>query len=324
MPFNSITTRANAAGLIPPEYSKEMLMGATENSAVLRLAKRLSDIPASVKTMPVLSALPTAYFVTGDNGTKQTTSMAWTNKNITAEELAVIAPIPQAVFDDMQASGFSFWDTAKPYIAEAMGVAIDAAVLLGTNIPASWTTDLGAAGILALAVAAGQTVSLAARVDLYDALMPEDGVLGLIEADGYIASGHIAHTSMRGKFRNCRDLNGNPIFKPGANIGQNFATGDLDGAPLLYPLNGAATSATNLLFAGQWNQLAYAMRQDINFKVFDQGVVQDGAGAIVYNLLQQDMIAMRITMRLGVAVANPINRMNQTAATRCAFSVLTA
>lgn len=324
MPYNSVTTRSNAAGLIPAQYSNEMLAGATENSAVLRIAKRLTDIPASVKTMPVLSALPTAYFVNGDNGLKQTTQMTWHNKNITAEELAVIAPIPQSVFNDMQASGFSYWDTAKPYLVEAMGVAIDAAVLVGTNIPASWTTDLGAAGILALAVAASQTVSLAARVDLYDALFPEDAVVGLIEADGFMPSGYIAHTSVRGKIRNTRDTLGQPIFKPGPQVGSAFSTGDLDGSPILYPLNGAATSATNLLFAGQWNQLAYAMRQDISFTVADQGVIQDGTGAIVYNLFQQDMIALRIVMRLGVAIANPINRMQQTEASRCAFSVLTA
>lgn len=321
MPFNSQTTRANAAGTIPPQYSNEMLVGTTEASAVLRMAKRLTDIPASIKTMPVLSALPTAYFVTGDNGTKQTTQMTWANKNITAEELAVIVPIPQAVFDDMN---FGFWDTVKPYITEAMGVAIDQAVLYGTNIPASWTTDLGAAGLLALATAASQTVSLAARVDLYDAMMAEDGVLGLLEADGYICTGHIAHPIMKGKFRNCRTSDGEPIFKSGPSLGNKFSTGELDGAQLLYPLNGSVVSSSAYDIAGQWDQLVYGMRQDISYTVADQGVIQDGAGNIVYNLFQQDMIALRIVMRLGFAVPNPINRMNQTAATRCAFSALLA
>lgn len=321
MPFNSQTTRSNAAGTIPPQYSNEMLTGATENSAVLRLAKRLTDIPASIKTMPVLSALPTAYFVTGDNGTKQTTQMTWANKNVTAEELAVIVPVPQAVFDDMN---FGFWDTVKPYISEAMGVAIDQAVLYGTNIPANWTTDLGAAGLFALATAASQVISLAGRTDLYDAIMANDGVLGLLEADGYICTGHIAHPIMKGLLRNCRDSDGQPIFKSGPSLGAKFSTGELDGAQLLYPLNGSVLSTTAYDIAGQWDQLVYAMRQDITYTVADQGVIQDGAGNIVYNLFQQDMIALRIVMRLGFAVPNPINRMNQTAATRCAFSALTA
>lgn len=322
MPYNSQTTRSNAAGTIPPQYSNEMLTGATESSAVLRLAKRLSDIPAAIKTMPVLSALPTAYFVTGDNGTKQTTQMTWANKNVTAEELAVIVPIPQAVFDDMN---FGFWGTVKPYISEAMGVAIDQAVMYGTNMPSSWATDIGSAtGLLGLATTAGQVISLAARVDLYDALMANDGVLGLLEADGYIATGHIAHPILKGLFRNCRDSDGQPIFKSGPGLGTKFGTGELDGASLLYPLNGSVVSSSAYDIAGQWDQLVYAMRQDISYTVADQGVIQDGAGNIVYNLFQQDMIALRIVMRLGLAVPNPINRMNQTAATRCPFSALTA
>jgi HK97 family phage major capsid protein len=322
MPFNSQISRANMAGLVPPEYSNELLTGTTEQSAVLRLARRLRDIPGQVKTMPVLSALPLAYFVTGDNGLKQTSQATWTNKNVTAEELAVIVPVPQAAFDD---SNFPIWDAVKPYIVEAAGIAIDQAVLYGTNMPTNWATDIGSAtGIVGLATAASQNISLAGRTDLYDALMADDGVLGLLEADGYLASGHIGHVSLKGKFRNCRDSDGNPIFKSGSNLGQSFATGELDGAPILYPLNGAVLSASALDIAGQWNQLVYAMRQDINWMVADQGVIQDGAGNIVYNLFQQDMIALRMTFRLGFAVPNPINRMNATAATRCAFSILTA
>ena len=324
MPYNSQISRSNMAGLIPPDISNELLTGSTEQSAVMRLARRLRDIPGLVKTMPVLNALPSAYFVNGDTSTKQTTQMLWANKNVTAEELAVIVPVPQAAFDD---SNYPIWDACKPYIVEAVGITVDQAVLYGVNMPTSWITDIGSAtGILGLCGAASPThvISLAARTDLYDALMAEDAVLGQIEQDGYICTGHIAHTQVKGKMRNCRDANGNPIFKPGANAGSNFATGDLDGAPVLYPLNGAIDSSKSLDFAGQWNQLVFAMRQDINWMVADQGVIQDGAGNIVYNLFQQDMIALRMVIRLGFAVPNPINRMQGTQANRVPFAVLTA
>jgi len=41
--------------------------------------------------------------------------------------------------------------------------------------------------------------------------------------------------------------------------------------------------------------------------VFREGVIQDQAGAIVYNLMQQDMTAIRLTFRLGWQVSNLIN-----------------
>ena len=43
-------------------------------------------------------------------------------------------------------------------------------------------------------------------------------------------------------------------------------------------------------------------------KVFDQGVISDTAGNVVYNLMQQDAQAMRVVMRVGFAVANPLTR----------------
>jgi HK97 family phage major capsid protein len=327
MAYNNVISRTDVAGLIPEDTSMEIIQHVPESSAVLRLARKMQNIPRNKKTLPVTSLLPTAYFVNpSDTGKKQTTEVNWENKYITAEEIACIVPIPEAVLDD---SDFDIWSEIKPHIQEAFGAAIDAAVLFGTSIPASWTTDLGAAGLLARATAASHTISLAGYTDLYEAILGEkgdgtDGVLMALEADGFMASGHIAHTSIKGKLRNCRDSDGQPIFKSGPNFGTQFATGELDGAPILYPLNGAFDVSQALLFSGAWNQLLYAMRQDITYKVLDQAVITDASNNIIYNLAQQDMVALRCVMRIGFALPNPVNRMNATAATRCPFAVLTA
>jgi HK97 family phage major capsid protein len=227
------------------------------------------------------------------------------------------------VFDD---ASFDIWAEVKPSLVEAFNKAICAAVLYGTNIPASWTTNLGAAGIVAGATAASQTISAAAYTDLYEAILGEDqagtdGLFMLVEADGYGVTGNIAHMSMKGKLRNTRDALGDPIFK--ANM-QSLSQYDLDGTPIFFPTDGSITAASSLLISGQWDQLVYAMRQDLTYKVLDQAVIQDGAGNIVYNLAQQDMVALRAVMRLGFALPNPINRMNETTATRFPFAVLTA
>lgn len=322
MPYNDKIGSADMAGLIPVEYTDELLQKTVEQSAALRLARRLRDMPTRTRTMPVLSALPTAYFVNGEAGLKQTTKVSWENKILTAEEIAVIVPVPQDAFDD---SDYPIWNEVKPLLEEAAGIVIDSAILYGTNLPTSWLSAMGShAGLVALATAHSSAVSLANFDDVYDAVMGEAGLLHLLEEDGFLPTGHIAHINMKGLLRGARDANGQPIFNSGANLNATFAAGSLDGVPMLYPLNGVIDDSKAYDIAGQWNQLVYAFRKDITWSVSDQAIIQDGEGNIVYNLWQQDMVALRMVMRLGIALPNPINRMQQTEDNRSPFAILTA
>lgn len=317
MPYNSLVSRTDAAGLIPVDISREIIKSVTELNPVLRLARRLPNMSTAQRTLPVMSALATAYFVSGDTGLKQTSEVNWEDKYVTAEEIAVIVPIAQSVLDD---ASFDMWAEIKPQIENAISVAITGAALFGTNIPASWTTNLGAAGLLAVCTAASSTLSIAAYTDLYEAMLGEtgagtDGAFMAVEADGFMVNGVIAHPSMRGKIRNCRSVDG---------VGLMGAGGEVGGAPVYYPTDGSMVAASALAFVGQWDQMVYAMRQDISYSIADQGVITDAGGSIVYNLFQQDMVALRAVIRMGVALPNPINRMQATAASRCAFAALTA
>ena len=47
--------------------------------------------------------------------------------------------------------------------------------------------------------------------------------------------------------------------------------------------------------------------KDITWKILTESVIQDGDGNIVYNLAQQNMIALRASMRLAWQVPNPKN-----------------
>ncbi len=323
MPYNSLIDRTDATALISTEVSTEIITHVAEMNPALRMARRLPNMSRYQKSVPVQTALATAYFVTGDTGLKQTTEVNWQNVTLQAEEVAAIVPIPEQVFDD---SEFDIWAQARPEIEAALNVAVTGALLYGTNIPASWTTALGAAGLLARATAAGHVVSAASFADLYEAIMGEsstgtDGLLMTLEADGYMATGHIASPSMRGRLRNMRDLNGVPLFT--SNV-QGATPYMLDGVPIYFPTDGTIIDAQSWMFTGDWTQLVYAMRQDITYKVLTEAVIQDGTGNIVYNLAQQDMVALRVVMRLGVALPNPVNRVNPTAGTRLPFAVLTA
>lgn len=320
MPYNSIISRSDVAALIPEDVSADLLNYVAERSAVMQVSRRLANMSTAQRRMPVLNALATAYFVAGDTGLKQTSEVSWANKYIDAEELAVIVPIPEAVLDD---TSYDVWGEVRPAIEEALAVAIDQAVLYGTNIPATWTNNLGSAGIVSGATAAGHLASINAYADLYESIFGESpagpGLFGLVEQDGFAVNGNIAALTMRAKLRNMRASDGTLLFSPSV---QQAGAYTLDGAPCLFPVNGAIDN-TYLLISGQWNQLVYAMRQDITYKILDQAVIQDNTGAIVYNLAQQDMVALRAVMRLGFALPNPIKRINTNAATRYPFAVLT-
>ena len=309
---NNIIDRSDVGALIPEDAAREIIQGIPQYSAVMQLATKGQNMSRKQRRVPVLSTLPTAYFVDGDTGLKQTTEMAWANKYFNAEELAVIIPIPEAVLDD---ADYDIWAEIKPRIMEAMGVAFDKAVLFGINAPESWPTN-----VLAAATAAGNTVALGTGEDLYDDLLGESGVISLVENDGYMATGHVGAMTMRGKYRGLRDEQGQPLFKTSM---QSSTAYDLDGAPIVFPRNGSMDASKALQFSGDFKQLVYCMRQDITYKILDQAVIQDNTGKIIYNLAQQDMVALRAVMRLAWQVPNPINSIKSDEAKRYPIAVLT-
>lgn len=306
-----IIDRTGAESLIPEQQASEIVQGAIQQSAVLTMGRRMPNLTARTYKMPVLGMMPLAYFVDGDGGQKKTTRMAWDKKYITAEEIAVIVPIPEAVLDDSQ---YDIWAEVKPRVTEAFGRVIDGAVLFGVDKPASWRED-----IVATATAAGNLVT--ASDALYGDIMGEGGVIAAVEQDGYFVSGHVGDISMRARLRGLCDTTGQPIFKNDMQGSTNYA---LDGAPMYFPRNGAFDPAKALMISGDFSQLVYAVRQDITFKLFTEGVVQDTDGSIVYNLMQNDMVALRAVMRLGWEIPNPINGLQGDESKRCPFAVLKA
>ena len=138
IPFNNIISRTETAALIPETVSNDLLASLANNSVALNVFRKI-NMSSGQTRMPVISALPTAYFVNGDTGLKQTTEVNWDNKYLNVEELAAIVPIPEAVLDD---TNFDVWGTVRPLIEQAIGRALDAAIFFGANKPASWPTAI--------------------------------------------------------------------------------------------------------------------------------------------------------------------------------------
>lgn len=309
----NIIDRTGAESLIPVQESNEIIQGIITQSAVLQRGRKLPNMTSRQYKMPVLNMLPIAYFVNGDTGQKKTTKMAWDKKFIVAEEIAVIVPIPEAVLDD---ADYDIWAETKPRIVEAFGKKIDGAILFGDDKPASWRAD-----VVSTANTAKSVVTLGAADSLYDKIMGEDGSIAMIENSGYFVNGHMADISMRAKLRGLKNANGDPLFKSDMQSGTNYS---LDGSPMNFPNNGSFDKSKALMISGDFSQLVYSIRQDITFKLFTEGVVQNTDGSIAYNLMQNDMVALRAVMRMGWEIPNPINSVQKDKTKRCPFSVLKA
>ena len=308
--------RTALSGLIPEPVTREIMQGAIAESAVLRMGRRLANMSSKTQTINVLDALPSAYFVNGEatgdgagDAFKKTTSMAWDKKKLYAEEIAVIVPIPEAALDD---ADYDIWGEVKPRLTEAFGKVIDAAILFGTNKPSTWRT-----GVVPAAIAAGNGVPVGTSV--FDDIMGENGLISKVELDGFNPNGVMAAIQMRGKLRGLKDTTGQPIFKSDMQGATRYG---LDGMDMYFPMNGSFDPNQAQMIVGDWSQLVYAIRQDMTFKIFTEGVIQDpSTKAITYNLMQNDMVALRAVMRLGWEIANPVNAYNADKANPFPFSV---
>jgi hypothetical protein len=243
--------------------------------------------------MPVLAVLPTAYFVNGDTGLKQTTEANWKNKYLNVEEVAGIVPIPEAVLDD---TAYDIWGNVRPLLAQAIARAVDAAVFFGTNKPDSWPN-----AIVTDAITAGQTVArgsnAAATGGIYGDL---SDLYATVEASGYDVNGLIATTTYTARQRNARSTQG-------VKLDDAFAAEVAE--QIKYPMRGLWPTGDSVAeaIAGDFMQGILGVRQDFTYKILDQAVIQDSDGNIIYNLPQQDMVALRVVFRCAYQVANTIN-----------------
>lgn len=296
-----ITSRADAEAIIREQVVSTIFQDAPKQSVFMSLARKLPNMTSNQTRIRVLDFLPTAYWVNGDTGMKQTSKQAWDNVYINAAELAVIIPIPEAVLDDAE---FDIFGEITPRVNEAIGQKVDSAIIFGVNRPAEWQND-----IVTLARQAGNNVAPGGSPDYYDLILGEGGVISKVEEDGYMSTGALASMGMRAKLRGIKATDGTPIFKSDMQGSTNYA---LDGAPMYFPQNGAFDNTIAQLIIGDFKQAVYAIRQDITVKILDQGVIQDPATKeIAYNLAQQDMVALRVVFRMGWALPNPATRMDE-------------
>lgn len=298
-----MVSRADALALIREQDAREIWQAAPQFSAALR-SFRTVDMGTKKTNYPVIAALPTASFVTGEDvdsttNRKPVTSAEWDNRTIEAEEIAGIVIIPENVLDDA-APDFDLWAELRPLIAEAVGVTLDGAVFFGTNAPASWPD-----GLVPAAIAAGNVYAEGTSgVDLAEDI---NQTIALVETDGYDATAAYARRTLRSRVRGLRDDNGQPIIQPptaGASVPSLY------GADFFYVTNGAWDNDEATVLVGDPSYAVLGLRQDITYKFLDQAsvTVTIGGTPTLISLAERDLLALRFKMRVGFQTAEHLTR----------------
>lgn len=293
-------TKTEAGALIEEQVVREIFEDAQKESKALSLFRRLPNMSSDKTKLRVSDALPLAYFVDEktNNGRKNLTTSAWKNVFITAEELAVIVPIKENLLNDVDVD---LWAEIRPQLVSAIAKKIDEAVFRGEGAPQSWGN-----GIIPEIIAKGKTVTETGKLysDINDTMTQ-------VEESGFNVTALLGGVGLKGKFRMMTDTTGQPL-----------ASTEIGSLRREYLDNGAWDKNTATLIAGDFNNAVYSIRQDVTYKVLDQAVIQDpSTGEILYNLAQEDMVALRVTFRMGYAIPNPVTALDGTE-TRYPFAAL--
>lgn len=302
--FGAAIDNDDAGALIPEEEVKAIFKSVAETSFVFRGLRRLPNMSSHQTRIKVEDVLPVIYWQGSSTALKKLTKMAWKNKYITAEELAVIVPISEQILADAE---YDIWGEAKPKIIEAIANKIDAAVVFGDDKPDSFPD-----GLVEAARKAGHVIVKTGNETFY-ALVSD--AMGAVEGDGFDINGIVGGPLLKKRFRDMVDTTGRPL-------GNDNEVANL---PRYQVRNGAWDESKGSALVGDFQEAVFSVRQDVQYKLLTEGVIQDpSTGEILYNLGQQDMVALRVTFRFGWQLPNPVNRIQPDEAGRLPFALVTA
>ena len=290
----------------------------TGASVVFARGRNIGAMPKGKMSIPVPETLISAGFVQGSTGQKPVADASLKTNSLVAGKIAGIVLIPQDVIDDADIDLWEQW--IRPNIPNAFGAALDAAALFGAGKPDEWTGFQS--GLVPQAVAKGNVKAQSS--DSYQDIMGVNGLIYMVNADGFPVNGFAGDSEIEAELRGAVDKNGRPLYNSFLEPISGEARQAIDGKPYYSLENGAWFDTVNnsLLIGGDFNKLIYSIRKEIEYKISTDATVTLPNGDVV-NCFQQNVVAFLMEMRVAAAVLNPATRKNPDEATRFPFAVLT-
>ena len=289
--------RNRSAVSLPTEISSEIIQKTTEQSAIMRLARRIT-LPGRGVTIPMITGEPTAEWV-AETGVKPVSNPSVSQKVMQAYKLAVIETFSKEFTRDLKA----LYDALVERMPYALAYAFDKTVISALEKPGENFDNFAAC--------TAQSIIATTDASVYDGLVAADTD---IATAGYMLNGFALSPQARGILLGAVDTTGRPLFV------NNVADGAIPlilGAPTfvnkgMYKAGTAGTSGTPAVVgvAGDWTQAMYGTVEGVQIDINDKGVVTVGSGtsATQVNLWQQNMVAVRAEIEVGFrAVADAFN-----------------
>lgn len=265
---------------LPTAVSREILQKTQEQSAIMRLARKIT-LPGTGVTIPVITGDPQAAWV-DETDKKPTSNPTLSTKIMQAYKLAVIVPFSMEFRRDMGA----LYDALVSRLPASLGQKFDETVFgPASGKPGSNFDTLGGCTAQNLSGTGGA----------YDALVAAKVA---ISTAGYLMNGVALSPQGEGVLLGAKDTTGRPIFVASVHEG---ATGRLLGAET-YLTKGAYKAANPTGYntvgvAGDWTQALFGTVEGVKISISDQASLTISNAQV--NLWERNMFAVRAEMEVG-------------------------
>lgn len=259
---------------LPVAVSGEILQKATENSAVMRLARKIA-LPGRGTAINVITSDPEAAWV-GETAAKPVSNPGLETKVMRAYKLAVIVPFSNEFRRDVSA----LYDALIERLPAALGKKFDDTVFHGAAPGSDFDT-----------LAAVTAQSLAS--DVYDGLVAADTDIAL---HGGVVNGYVLSAQGRGVLLGAKDNDDRPLFIN--NTAEGAIPMVLGARTVLSKTAFKSGSPAVIGYAGDWTQALWGMVEDVKLSYSEDATLDLGGGSVI-NLFQQNMFAVRAEIEVG-------------------------